>query len=284
MPNVSEILRKATEILQSSGIPEPRREANSLLAFALQKNKTFLIAHPEYRLSSEEETRFKSFLQRRAAREPFQHITGRQEFYGLDFTVRKDVLIPRPETESIVENAIRVLREKKNPRFCEVGVGSGCISISILHEVKNARSIGLDISPKALQVAGQNSEKHKVSERLELKISDVFAVLKDEQFDLIVSNPPYISIEDFLSLQTEVRDFEPRNALTDGQDGLSIIKKIIVESPRFLKSGGILLLEIGFNQAGKVNQMFSPEIWQSPEILPDLQGIPRTVKAVKSEK
>lgn len=117
MPDVSEILRKATEILQSSGISEPRRQANSLLAFTLQKDKTFLIAHPEYRLSGEEETRFESFLQRRAIREPFQHITGRQEFYGLDFTVTKDVLIPRPETELIVENAIEILREGKIRAF-----------------------------------------------------------------------------------------------------------------------------------------------------------------------
>jgi release factor glutamine methyltransferase len=278
---ISEILKKATEILQASEIAEPRREANSLLAFALEKDKTFLIAHSEYELSGEEETRFREFLRRRASREPFQHITGRQEFYGLEFEVSKDVLIPRPETESIVENAIRVLREKENLRFCEVGVGSGCISVSILRNVETARATGLDVSAKALQIAGKNAEKHKVSARLELKISDVFAALKDEKFDLIVSNPPYIPVEEFLSLQIEVKDFEPHNALTDGQNGLSIIEKIITRSPDFLKTNGFLLLEIGFGQAEKVRKMFAPEIWKSLEILPDLQGIPRTVKASK---
>ena len=277
---VSEILKKATEILQASGIAEPRREANSLLAFALEKDRTFLIAHSEYELSDEEETRFQEFLRRRASREPFQHITGRQEFYGLDFEVSKDVLIPRPETELIVENAIEILREKENPRFCEVGVGSGCISVSILYNVEIARAFGLDVSEKALQIAEKNAKKHEVSARLELKISDVFAVLEDEKFDLIVSNPPYISIEDFLELQTEVQRFEPRNALTDERNGLSIVEKIILQSPDFLKSNGALLLEIGFGQAEKVREMFSTEIWQMVELLPDLQGIPRTVRAI----
>ncbi|MET0753333.1 MAG: peptide chain release factor N(5)-glutamine methyltransferase [Pyrinomonadaceae bacterium] len=279
---ISEILKKATEILQSSGIAEPRREANSLLAFALEKDRTFLIAHSEYELSDGEQTRFQEFLRRRASREPFQHITGRQEFYGLDFEVSKDVLIPRPETELIVENAIEILREKENSSFCEIGVGSGCISISILHNVENARATGLDISDKALQIAGRNAKKHAVSARLELKISDVFAVLTGEKFDLIVSNPPYISIEDFLELQTEVKNFEPRSALTDEQNGLSIIEKIILQSPNFLKPNGFLLLEIGFGQSEKVRGMFSPEIWKSVEALPDLQNIPRTMKAVKS--
>jgi release factor glutamine methyltransferase len=286
MPDISEILKQATEILQKSEIAEPRREANSLLAFALEKDKTFLIAHPEYVLSNEEETRFRKFLRRRAEREPFQYITGQKEFYGLDFEVTPDVLIPRPETESIVENAVEILRGIENPRFCEIGAGSGCISVSILHETPMARAVALDVSEKALQIARRNAEKHKVDERLELKISDVFDVLSDERFDLIVSNPPYIPIEDFAALQPEVRDFEPRFALTDDSDGLSIIEKIIINAPEFLNSNGFLLLEIGFNQAAEVREMFSPAVWREVEILPDLQGIPRTVRAgkVKSKK
>lgn len=265
--------------MRESGVGEPRREAHSLLAFALRKDKTFLIAHPEYELSGEEAARFREFFERRARREPLQHITGRQEFYRLDFAVTKDVLIPRPETELIVENAIEILKTGENPVFCEVGVGSGCISVSILHEVKTACAVGLDVSEKAIAVARLNAENNGVLNRLELKISDVFAALKAEKFDSIVSNPPYIPSEDVQTLQTEVRDFEPLQALTDGRDGLSIIEKIVVESPRFLKPGGFLLMEIGFDQAAKVRKMFSPETWQSVEILPDLQAIPRTVKA-----
>lgn len=279
MPNISEKLREATDILQTSGISEPRREAASLLAFALQKDKTFLIAHSEYKLSTEEENRFREFLQRRAKREPFQYITGNQEFYGLDFEVTRDVLIPRPETELIVENAIKFLPE--NSKFCEVGIGSGCISVAILHNVETATAIGLDISENALIIAEKNAKRHKVFDRLQLKNSDVFEVLQNEKFDLIVSNPPYIPHQDFEVLQPEVRDFEPTNALTDGENGLSIIEQIINNAPDFLKSHGILLMEIGFNQSTEVKEMFSPRIWQSIEILPDLQNIPRMVKAFK---
>ncbi|MDQ6788905.1 MAG: peptide chain release factor N(5)-glutamine methyltransferase [Acidobacteriota bacterium] len=279
MPNVAEKLKSATEILLESGVAAPRREAASILAFALQKDKTFLVAHSEYELSEEEEKRFQNFLNRRAGREPFQYITQRQEFFGLDFLVTPDVLIPRPETELIVESAIEILREKDLPQFCEVGVGSGCISISILHENKTARAVGLDVSEKALQIAAENAERHAVSERMELKISDVFADLTGEKFDLIVSNPPYISIEEFGNIQLEVRDFEPQTALTDGEDGLTIIEKIIAGAPKFLKPNSFLLLEIGFGQAKKVRAMFSPQLWNAVEILPDLQNIPRTVRA-----
>lgn len=274
-------------MLESSGITEPRREANSLLAFALGKDKTFLIAHSEYELSVDEEKRFDDFLLRRAQREPFQYIVGKQEFYGLDFFVTKDVLIPRPETELIVETAIEFLKKKENPTFCEVGIGSGCISVSILHELKSACAIGLDISPKALEIAEKNASAHAVLNRLELKISNVFEVLKDEKgekdekFDLIASNPPYISIEEMKDLQAEVRDFEPLAALTDNKDGFSIIEKIVAESPKFLNENGLLLMEIGFGQADKVRQMFSPQIWESVDMLFDLQKIPRTIKAVK---
>lgn len=276
---IFDLLKDATAILQNSGIDEPRREAASLLAFALQKDKTFLIAHNDYKLTEPKEKYFKEILERRANREPFQYITGKQEFYGLDFIVTPDVLIPRPETELIVENAVKALKNKEETAFCEVGIGSGCISVSILHEVKSASAIGLDISEKALEISQRNAERHMVDKRLRLKTSDVFTVLKDEKFDLIVSNPPYVSSKEIFDLQPEVRDFEPLNALTDGASGLSIIEKIILESPRFLKSDGFLLIEIGFDQSVEVKNMFAEEIWYPVEYLFDLQEIPRTVKA-----
>ena len=280
--NITEILKDATEILQRSGVVEPRREANSLLIFALKKDRTFLIAHNDYKLSIAEETKFQSFLQRRANYEPFQYITGKQEFYGLDFLVTPDVLIPRPETEIIVENAIEILKRRESSRFCEIGVGSGCISIAILCNLENASAIGLDISANALEIAKKNAEIHRVSERLSLKISNVFDDLAKEKFDLIVSNPPYIPCQDIENLQAEVRDYEPLNALTDGADGFSIIEKIIADAPRFLKPDGFLLMEIGFGQAEKVESFFAANLWQTVEILPDLRGIPRTIKAQKT--
>ena len=279
MANISEHLKSAAEILQSSGIRRPRREAGSLLAFALGKNQTFLVAHSEYELSPAEEQHFQTILARRASREPFQYITGRQEFYGLDFEVSPDVLIPRPETELIVENAVEILRTEQTASVCEVGVGSGCLSVSILHKLETATAVGLDISQKALEIARRNAERHRVSERFRLKFSDIFAALEGEKFDLIVSNPPYIPSKEIENLQAEVRNFEPLNALTDNKNGLSIIEKIIRQAPLFLKPRGFLLMEIGFGQAGEVRGIFSPASWEAVEILPDLQGIPRTVKA-----
>ncbi len=279
MPSVSEILKEASAILQKSEVAEPRREATSLLGFALGKNKTFLIAHSEYELSFEEEKRFRDFVTRRARREPFQYIVGRQEFCGLDFAVTKDVLIPRPETEMIVEAAMEILRTRENSRFCEVGIGSGCIAVSILHSVETTRAIGLDISEKALAVARANAETHRVSARLELQISDVFANLPNEKFDLIVSNPPYISETDLEDLQAEVKNFEPHSALFARKDGLEIVEKIIDKSPQFLKKGGFLLTEIGIRQSETVKKMLSTDIWKSVEFINDLQEIPRTLKA-----
>ena len=269
-------------MLRASEIAEARREANSLLAFALNKDKTFLIAHPEYELSESEERQFQNLVERRSKREPFQYIVGVQEFYGLDFEVTKDVLIPRPETELIVEQAIEVLRAIENPVFCEVGVGSGCISVSILHHLRNAKAIGLDVSESALQIAEKNAARHQVLERLQLEISDVFTILTDQKSDLVVSNPPYISAQDLETLQPEVRDYEPATALTDGGDGLSIVEKIIEQAPYFLKEKGFLLMEIGFDQSKSVEKMFDKSIWQKVEILEDFQNIPRTVKAAKN--
>ncbi len=278
LTSVADALRRAREKLKASGISQASREAKSLLAFVLRKNQTFLIAHSEYELSAAEEKQFHAVLERRARREPFQYIVGRQEFCGLDFAVTRDVLIPRPETEIIVENAIEICQEIERAKFCEVGIGSGCISVSILHHVKTATAIGLDISERALEIARKNAETHQVSQRLELKISDVFENLTDEKFDLIVSNPPYISAEEMKTLQREVRDFEPTTALTDGEDGLSIIQKIIADAPKFLTTNGFLLMEIGYKQSVSVEKMFDKSIWQMIEFLSDLQGISRTVK------
>lgn len=279
MATVSENLELAANILRESVIFEPRREAFSLLAFALEKDKTFLVAHDDYKLSEAEEIRFREFLRRRARREPLQYIRGSQEFYGLDFIVTPDVLIPRPETELLVENAIQILKDIKNPRFCEVGSGSGCISVSILHTIKSATAVGLEISDAALKISELNARKNGAADRLELKISDIFENLGGEKFDLIVSNPPYISCAEIKTLQAEVRLFEPLKALTDGADGFSIIEKIVSAAPSFLRGGGWLLMEIGYNQAQKVSAMFDQTIWQAPEFLPDLQGISRVVKA-----
>lgn len=277
MPTLSEKLDEADAVLRDSGIVEPRREAASLLAVALKRDKTFLIAHPEYILDPAEETIVDGFVRRRASHEPFQYISGIQEFYGLEFEVTPDVLIPRPETEMVVERALELISAHGFTSFCEVGIGSGCIAVSILHHAGSSRAVGLDISQAALSVARRNARKHGVDQRLTFLESDVFGALSDEKFQLIVSNPPYVPLRDIDGLQAEVRDHEPRTALTDDADGLSIIRQIVDRAPAFLQPKGFLLIEIGFDQSERVADMFDPNRWQRPELLPDLQGIPRLV-------
>jgi release factor glutamine methyltransferase len=277
MPRLSEKLDEADAILRDGGVVDPRREAASLLALAIKRDKAFLIAHPEYLLDPAEASVIDGFVRRRASHEPFQYISGVQEFYGLEFDVTPDVLIPRPETEMVVERALELIGDHGFTSFCEVGIGSGCIAVSILHHAKSGRAVGLDISRAALRVAQRNAERHHVGQRLTLLGSDVFGALSDEKFQLIVSNPPYVPVSDIEGLQAEVRDHEPRIALTDDADGLSIIRRIVDGAPGFLQSNGSLLIEIGFDQSEKVAAMFDPLVWQTTELMPDLQGIPRLV-------
>ena len=279
--NIGDSLQTAAESLRASEIAEPMREARSLLSFVLQKDAAFLIAHPEYELTADRKLLFQSCVRRRSRHEPFQYITGRQEFYGLDFLVTPDVLIPRPETEILVEAAIEILPDKESSNICEIGVGSGCISVAILRNLSNAHAIGVDISESALAVARRNAEMHGVAGRLVLKTGDVFEGVAGT-FDLIVSNPPYVPAGDIASLQAEVRDFEPHVALDGGGMGLDIVERIVHEAPAHLKTAGILLLEIGFDQSGRVRSLFDPDLWHDPEFLTDLQGFPRIVRISRS--
>lgn len=278
--NVQECIVEASSIFSSAGIAEPSREARSLLAFALGRETTYLFAHPESRLSQTELSRYRELVRRRESHEPLQYIVGKQEFFALDFKVSPDVLIPRPETELLVETAIKLLKTVDSPRICEVGVGSGCISVALLKNLPAAIVIGLDISAPALEIARANAVIHKVADRLTLHYSDMFSKLEERGFDAIVSNPPYVVVQDFGYLQPEVRDYEPRIALTDGADGLIIIRQLISESPRFLVPGGLLIFEFGFDQVENVKRLLDSKIWRSIEISADLQGIPRTATAI----
>ncbi|HEU4765883.1 MAG TPA: peptide chain release factor N(5)-glutamine methyltransferase [Pyrinomonadaceae bacterium] len=275
--SISQALREAAEVLQNAGVPEARREAGSLLAFILAKDRTFLIAHAEDPVSEEMLLRFQESVERRAAGEPLQYITGVQDFFGREFRVTPDVLIPRPETELLVEAAIEVAGS--SPFVCDVGTGSGCIAVTLLCELEKARAACLDKSSAALEIAKLNSRDHSVSDRAEFLVSDCLDALdpRDYQFDLVVSNPPYVSASALPGLQPEVRDHEPLVALSPGADGLTIIRRLIKETPPFLKPGGHLLMEIGFDQGEAVTELVKETSWQLLEIRPDLQGIPRIV-------
>ena len=290
---IGEALKEAADVLRAAGVEEPRREAASLLTHATARDRAFLFTHDDERVAGEELARFRRAVARRAAGEPAQYITGRQEFYGLEFEVTPDVLIPRPETELLVETALELLKDERAPLVCDVGTGSGCVAVALLHELKDARAVALDISPPALSVAARNAARHGVADRLALLRSDCFDALRANvrhtdahdadaheagaRFHVVVSNPPYIPERDLDGLQREVRDHEPRPALTPGGDGLGVIRRLVAESPDFLLPGGHLLFEIGHDQHAQVTELINPRVWTKLDTRRDLQGIPRAV-------
>lgn len=279
--NIAQAIPLATEKLNQGDVPDACRDAELLVLFVTGKDKTFLIAHPEYELTPGETAKLDALTSRRLTREPLQYILGRQEFYGLEFGVSPDVLIPRPETEILVERAIEFLRPFSDPKFCEIGIGSGCISVTILHQLKNATAIAGDVSAAALRIAKKNGERHGLLGRLKLVESNVYSNIPEHQFDAILSNPPYVPEPDLATLQPEVRDYEPQIALTSGNSGLDVIDNLVTGAPSRLKQNGALLFEMGFNQSLRVLEMFDSRLWRTVEILPDLQGIPRIAFAVK---
>jgi release factor glutamine methyltransferase len=220
----------------------------------------------------------REFVGRRAAGEPLQYITGFQDFYGREFRVTPDVLIPRPETELLVEAALEV-NTTDNAFICDVGTGSGCIAITLLCEIPGARAVAVDKSAAALEIARDNAAKQAVVDRAVFVVSDCFDALdpREYQFDLIVSNPPYVSESALAGLQREVRDHEPLVALTPGVDGLSVIRRLLTQAPAYLKPKGHLLMEIGFDQGEAVRSLVDEGVWCLVEVHPDLQGIPRIV-------
>jgi release factor glutamine methyltransferase len=283
---ISQATREAASVLERAGVPDARREASSLLSHVLAQGLAYLLAHSEENLNEEQARQFLDSLGRRAGGEPFQYITGHQEFYGLEFEVNHDVLIPRPETEHLVEFALELLESGDGPRWiCDVGTGSGCIAVSILSNRPETRAIATDISLPALRVAARNIKRHGLEERIALVASDCLAAIDEgrSEFRMIVSNPPYVSEDSLAGLQREVRDHEPRVALTSGGDGLGVIKRLLNESHPVLISGGYLLFEIGFDQQTTVKEMIDQRAWDLLEIRNDLQGIPRTVALKKRQ-
>jgi release factor glutamine methyltransferase len=263
--------------LQENGISASRFEAGALLAYTLSRDRAYIVTHRDDAVSTEQMETFRSFIERRSTGEPLQYITGHQEFFKLDFEVNPHVLIPRPETELLVEAALELLKDNAAPYFADIGTGSGCIVVSLLHELPNARGLATDISSAALQVARSNAEHNGVSERLRLIESDGFAAIEaTELFDLVASNPPYVSDEGMKTLPREVRR-EPLAALAGGADGFSVLRRFLRDAAAFLQPRGHFIFEIGFGQGEAVKELIEPQVWESIEIRRDLANIPRAV-------
>ena len=278
---IARALLEAAEILQNNQVNDARREAKLLLMFVLRQNQTYLIAHDDEFLSDEQRARFFALIKRRADGEPAQYIIGSQEFYGLDFAVNPNVLIPRPETEILVAAALEIMQPQTDQFFCDIGTGSGAIAVAIAKNLPNSKGVAVDISPQALSVARQNAINNQVEAQLKFIESNVFSnpslTIHNSQFTIILSNPPYISSGDAPDLQREVRDFEPHNALFAGADGFDVIKKLLTDAPQFLIENGFLLFEIGFGQAARIVELIDENVWKVIEIRPDLQSIERVV-------
>ena len=266
------------ESLRSAGVLDSRLEAGSLLAHVLNRDRTYVITHGDDMVTSEQLDRFRTLIARRAAREPLQYIVGYQEFFKLTFEVTPDVLIPRPETEIIVEAALELADRERALSILDVGTGTGCIVISLVTELKNARATATDISANALEVARRNAQRQNVSDRVTFVQADSLLTLDPrEAFSLIVSNPPYIPAGDIATLQREVREYEPLTALASGANGLDHIRALLRETPQLLHQHGYFIFEIGFGQSEAIEQLIDHKTWRLVEVRKDLQGIPRTV-------
>ena len=262
-----------------------RRDAESLLLHLFQgkdpeRNTAWLMSH--WNNPTDHGTEFRALIKRRFAGEPMQYIFGETEFYRLPFRVSRDVLIPRPETEHVVEKALELAAKFPHPRIADVGTGSGAIAIALAYELPDAKVTATDVSLAALSVAHENAMRNGVVERVRFLEGDLLDSVAGEQFDIVVSNPPYVAEADREGLAVEVRDYEPEQALFAGADGLDVYRRLIPQAFAALAPGGYMVLEIGYGQEAPVSALLGEVGFESLEFTADLQGIPRVAYARKA--
>jgi release factor glutamine methyltransferase len=304
--SVRALLKFGIAQLRDAHVPSFTLAAELLLLHVLRRDRAWVYAHPEEIISARDEARYFALIARRAAGEPTQYLTGKQEFWGLEFEVTPDVLIPRPETEHLIEVALDrlALRELRagrprittgeGLRIAEVGTGSGCIAIALAKELPGAKFCATDISSKALEIARRNAFRHGFSDRIQFVecnlLDDVDRVALHESpitshesrsFDLIASNPPYVSRREAAALPREVREHEPEVALYGGEEGYELYAALIAQSAQHLKPGGILVLELGHDSLSAVQPLLDSTNWTNVGVTNDLAGIPRVLAAEK---
>lgn len=294
--NSLKLIQWTSEYFEKQGIPNPRVDAELLLAHVLKAKRIDLYTGFELTVSEKKLAQFKEMVKRRATREPLQYIIGETEFWGLTIKVTPDVLIPRPETEMLVEEAIKAhssrlvargqyttSNELPTTSILDIGTGSGCIAIALAKHLTEASVIATDFSKEALALATENVRAHQLRDRIKLVLADIAPwrtfVAAEQKFDLILSNPPYICSDEFPTLQPEVRDFEPRRALDGGNDGLDFYRRITQDVADFLKPDGAILLEVGDTQAALVSGLLQ-KVGLLGTIHKDLAGMERIVRGV----
>ena len=283
---LKEALTSAVDRLTAARVGSPRMNAELLLMFTLGRDRAYLFAHPEHELTTEEESRYDETLTQRARGVPAQYITGHQEFWGMDFIVTPAVLIPRPETEHVIETVLqfnlsrgRASSQGGSTCIVDVGTGSGCIAIALAKELPQAKIHATDISAAALEVAQANAARHQLEARLNFHQTDLLQGLDPGTFDFVVSNPPYVGESEEDQVQLEVRKFEPRTAVFAGLTGLEVIERLIPQAHAVLKPGGRLTIEISGTIVQGVKRLLDG--WGPLQITNDLQGIPRVASATK---
>ena len=280
---LGEELQSAIRFLTDESVPSPRMNAEVLLMFVLGVDRAYLYAHPERELTADENQRYEAALHARATGKPAQYITGHQEFWGMDLIVTPAVLIPRPETEHVIETVLELTREFPARTVVDVGTGSGCIALALAKELAQAQVTATDISPEALDVAKANAARLQLEKRIRFVEADLLkrdvASYVSTELDLVVSNPPYVSEEERDKVQREVRKFEPKLAVFGGAHGFDIYRRLIPQAYETLRVGGWLVMEIGFSQEEEIRKLLSD--WSEIRVTADLQGIPRVVAGRK---
>jgi release factor glutamine methyltransferase len=263
--------------LTTAQVGSPRLNAETLMMFTLDVDRAYLYAHPERELNADEASRYQHLLRQRAQGVPTQYITGHQEFWGMDLIVTPAVLIPRPETEHLIEAVLPLARTMKAPRLVDVGTGSGCIALALAKELPDAEIHATDSSPDALEIAEANAARHQLGDRIQFHDTDLLRGVGEGIYDLVVSNPPYVGESEEDQVQMEVRKFEPRTAVFAGPTGLEVIQRLIPQAQLTLKPSGWLIMEISGTIAAGVERLLAG--WEDVQITCDLQNIARVAIA-----
>lgn len=279
--SAARFLERGADELGRAGITEARLEAELLLRHALGCTRESLLTRLQEPVPAEATGHFFQLVERRRGHVPVQYIIGTQDFYGLSFHVTPAVLIPRPETEGVVEQTALAFENARAPRIADIGCGSGCIAVALAHILRDAELVAIDRSKAALAIARENALRHGVVARVEFLESDLLEAVADSDLDAVVSNPPYIPDEELAGLEPEVTEHEPRDALSGGADGLDVIRRLLPQVHQALKPDGILVLEIGHGQSQAVETLLREAALEHERTVPDLAGIPRIVIARK---
>lgn len=284
MATARSVIASGTKGLTTGPHPErARQDAETLLLGVLEKNRAWLLAHMDEDLDHDVVIRYMVRLALRDKGEPIQYIAGQCEFYGLPIKVSPGVLIPRPETEHLVDRALLLSARFQAPRIVDVGTGSGIIAVALAHKLPAANLTAIDLSSSAIAIAKENAERNGVAGRIRFHEGDLLAPVAEERFEIVVSNPPYVPEADHASLAVEVRSYEPALALFAGDDGLEVYRRLIPAAFAALTPGGYVVLEIGYDQDEAIRALLAASGFGQIEFVSDLQGIPRVACAQKRQ-